>query len=365
MSAAFLALFLASATSSCKNISTRESCVITDENGITCAWCFPRNHSSPAFCLDRPTAFRSTELWCDTADEEIPTRAQIIYRSTVPSNAPAANYVPVVFMHGLGDSGSNPGMQSIAKSVSSAYPGLYSIAVDVADGMKSYTTDIGKQVDEFAAAVRADPKLANGFTAVGLSQGGLIVRVYAQIYNDPPVHTLVSMCGPQEGVGDCPGGTPEFLCNLVREDLYGAPISFAGYWKNSLDQATYLSKSKWLATWNNDHDSKNQTYRENMLSLKRYVLVQALNDTVVKPHVSEDHGFFAWGSVTEINNFNQTEEYSGDWLGLKTLSQLGRVDHLSYIGEHLRWSQEFWTDSILPYFNSTFDAFEPAMLTKQ
>jgi palmitoyl-protein thioesterase len=256
-------------------------------------------------------------------------------------------------------------MQNIAKSVSSTYPGLYSIAVSVADGMSSYTTNIGKQVDEFAAAVRADPKLSKGFTAVGLSQGGLIVRVYAEVYNDPPVFTLVSMCGPQEGVGDCPGGTPEFLCNLVREDIYGAPVSFAGYWKDSMDQAGYLKKSKWLADWNNDQDSKNETYRENLLSLKKYVLVQALNDTVVKPHVSEDHGFFQWGSITEVNTFTETDEYAGDWLGLKTLSGKGLVDHYSYVGEHLRWSEEFWTTTIMPYFDATFSSFEAAMLATQ
>lgn len=48
--------------------------------------------------------------------------------------AGGASYVPVVLMHGLGDAGSNPGMQSLAASISAAYPGLYSIAVDVADG---------------------------------------------------------------------------------------------------------------------------------------------------------------------------------------------------------------------------------------
>ncbi|MDR3738002.1 MAG: hypothetical protein P4L40_03190 [Terracidiphilus sp.] len=53
------------------------------------------------------------------------------------------------------------------------------------------------QVDQFAAAVRADPKLADGFNVVGLSQGGLIVRAYVEQYNDPPVYNLVSICGVQ------------------------------------------------------------------------------------------------------------------------------------------------------------------------
>jgi hypothetical protein len=41
-------------------------------------------------------------------------------------------YRPVVLMHGLGDAGSNAGMQSLAQSVMKAYPGSYAVAVNVA-----------------------------------------------------------------------------------------------------------------------------------------------------------------------------------------------------------------------------------------
>jgi hypothetical protein len=70
-------------------------------------------------------------------------------------------------------------------------------------------------------------------------------------------------------VGDCPGGTPEFLCNLVRSSLYGAPVSFAGYWKDPKDKAKYLADSKWLADWNNERDDKNSTHRENLLAVNK------------------------------------------------------------------------------------------------
>ncbi len=50
---------------------------------------------------------------------------------------------------------------------------------------------------DFAAVVQSDPKLSKGFHAVGLSQGGLIVRAYVELYNNPPVVNLLSLCGPQ------------------------------------------------------------------------------------------------------------------------------------------------------------------------
>ncbi|MDR3738001.1 MAG: hypothetical protein P4L40_03185 [Terracidiphilus sp.] len=39
-----------------------------------------------------------------------------------------------------GDAGSNPGMQSLATSIMSKYPGSYATALDVADGLLSFLT---------------------------------------------------------------------------------------------------------------------------------------------------------------------------------------------------------------------------------
>ena len=113
--------------------------------------------------------------------------------------APAASYTPTVLMHGLGDAGSNAGMQSLAQSVETAYPGAYATAVDVANTLFSFIVPINDQVDEFAAAVMADPKLKSAplINVVGLSQGGLVIRGYAERYAGrngyPGVKNLVSI----------------------------------------------------------------------------------------------------------------------------------------------------------------------------
>ena len=184
-------------------------------------------------------------------------------------------------MHGLGDAGTNPGMQSLAQHVAAAFPGMYATSISVADGAASIFTLIDKQVDEFAAAVRADPKLAGGFNGVGLSQGGLILRAYVQKYNQPPVHNLVSICGPQNGVGTCPSSVPGFVCSLFELGPYTAQLSFAGYWKEVKNETAYLSSSTFLADVNNERAIKSALYAKNMASLNAYVTVMALNDTVV------------------------------------------------------------------------------------
>eukprot|EP00475_Leptophrys_vorax_P031754 TRINITY_DN482_c0_g1_i1.p1 TRINITY_DN482_c0_g1~~TRINITY_DN482_c0_g1_i1.p1 ORF type:complete len:290 (-),score=81.46 TRINITY_DN482_c0_g1_i1:50-919(-) len=265
----------------------------------------------------------------------------------------ADSYLPVVLMHGLGDAGTNSGMQSLAKSISTKYPGLYSTAVSVADGLSSYFELMEAQLQDFVKVVRSDANLANGFNLVGISQGGLLVRAYVERYNDPPVHNLISICGPQSGVGTCPEGTPDFLCSFFASGPYTASLSFAGYWKDVTDEATYLKESPFLADINNERAQKNQTYKDNMLKLNKYVLIKALNDTVIYPGESEWHGFWAWGDSTKskIVEMRDTEAYSGDWIGLKTLDQQKKLDLLSFEGEHIRFTQQFWDEQVMPYFD--------------
>lgn len=266
--------------------------------------------------------------------------------------APAANYRPVVLMHGLGDSGNASGMQSLVKSVMNAFPGAYATSPDVADGTSSYFTLMQDQVDQFAKTVRSDPKLQNGFNAVGISQGGVIVRAYIELYNDPPVYNFVSLCGPQQGVGACPASVPGWICSIFQSNPYPAKLSFAGYWKGS-DQATYLKESTFLAGIENARDAKNATYKANMASLNRLALVMALNDTVVYPKESEQFGFYAWGGSKDIVQFKDTDTYKNDWIGLRTLDEAGKIDMLQFEGAHVQFSNQFWNDHILPYFNNT------------
>eukprot|EP00965_Chrysotila_dentata_P067445 2232001-Pleurochrysis_carterae.AAC.1 len=57
----------------------------------------------------------------------------------------------------------------------------YSVCLPTADNLimdtiKGFLHTMDASVDDFAKRVRADPKLANGFNAFGLSQGNNIIR---------------------------------------------------------------------------------------------------------------------------------------------------------------------------------------------
>lgn len=330
---------------------------------------------------------------------------------------------PVVLMHGLGDSGSNPvgarsrwfplndscsfrslrcdlhacptrkqGMQSLAQSIMSKYPGSYATAVNVANGIDSIFQPMQPQVDEFAKVVKAEcvlppclrmttlsggvfpcvlltsccvlilfrsAKLANGFNVVGLSQGGLVVRAYVQQYNDPPVHRMVSICGVQNGVFDCPAAVKiiPFVCDLFKSNPYhflfngSFPLSFSDYWVESMNQTDYLASNPFLAFLNNQRQGPHSAqYKANFASLERVVLVEATQDTMVYPYESEQFGGYQWGTKDTVFQWQDGDLYKEDKFGLQTLDKKKAVTTMSYKGDHLRFSNEFWNDQILPLF---------------
>ena len=97
-----------------------------------------------------------------------------------------------------------------------------------------------------------------------------------------------------------------------------------------------------MAKVNNDLDRKNSTYKENLLKLKKLVLVKFAEDSVVVPRESEWFGFYEIGQTEKMLAFNETQLYIEDWIGLKTLDDTGRLDFLSSPGDHLQFTDEFF-----------------------
>jgi palmitoyl-protein thioesterase len=263
-----------------------------------------------------------------------------------------ATYRPVVLMHGLGDAGSNPGMQSLATSIETAYPGAYAVAVDVADGLWSFITSLQEQVDQFASTVRADPKLAGGFNAVGLSQGGLVVRGYIEQYNNPPVHNFVSICGVQGGEYNCPLEIQilPFVCEIFAADPYNfifngsLPISFSDYWVTYDNESMYLAHNDFLPELNNQVPHGNSSiYKTRWSSLNKLALIAATEDTVVYPWQAEQFGGYAWNTQNAtIFNFTESDQYTQNLLGMADMYAAGQIDFASFQGDHLRFNDSYW-----------------------
>ncbi|EGC33438.1 hypothetical protein DICPUDRAFT_154535 [Dictyostelium purpureum] len=237
-------------------------------------------------------------------------------------------YRPVVLMHGV-TTGSSA-MNNLEKWIQEALPGIYVKNVEIGNGkLDSIFMDMNQQVEEFKNVVQSDPNLANGFNVIGFSQGTLISRAFIERFNEPKVNNYIGWNGPQAGQF----GTPfvniqwvdKLLTTLTYSDHVQDNIAPAEYWKNPFKIPEYLEKSIFLADINNEGEAKNQTYKDNISSLSNMILSYSINDKTIVPKESGWFGFYADGNTDNIVPLQQQDQYTQDWLGLRTLDESGRL----------------------------------------
>mmetsp|Transcript_10170 Transcript_10170/g.22913 ORF Transcript_10170/g.22913 Transcript_10170/m.22913 type:complete len:352 (+) Transcript_10170:65-1120(+) len=283
---------------------------------------------------------------------------------------------PIAMMHGMGDFGNNPmGMIPLSRLIAKnaqAYVSrieLCSSPTKLAncnedDQKNGFLMTMDDQVDQFARVVQADPKFANGFNAVGFSQGNTVIRGYIHKYNRPPVKRHVSMHGVLMGVNglpQCPMNATVLgpVCRAVDWTIahVGVYNSFvqehlaqANYYRDATNLDTYRKDGHFLPYINNEVPGKvNSTFKENFASLEKLVLVMAEDDTMVHPKESEHFGYFKDGSDKELVAMKDAPWYTEDWFGLKTLDQAGKIDFYSTPGNHLRFKEDFLVQMVQKY----------------
>ena len=267
--------------------------------------------------------------------------------------------MPVVLAHGMGDSCFNAGFKSVTAHVASKLS-TYATCIPTGDNaiedtINGFLMNMDKSVDEFAKRVKADPKLASGFNAIGLSQGNTLIRGYIQKYNDPPVHTFLSVCGTNGGVAAFPQCSPKtpiigsvcealtsVLGDLAYNKLVQSILFQANYFRDpeKLGTAAYKQYSQ-LAQWNGEGTESNATAaRAHWSKTSKFVWVRGLKDTVVYPNIAEQ-----WGALTADYPRNlttmpmrSTPWYESDAFGLRTADLAGKHAFEEFDGEHIRFT---------------------------
>lgn len=278
---------------------------------------------------------------------------------------PATNTsLPVVIWHGMGDSCCNPlSMGSIKRMVEAKIPGIYVRSLMIGDNIiedteNGFLLNANTQVEQVCHKLASDPKLKNGYNSMGFSQGGQFLRAVAQRCPSPPMVNLISFGGQHQGVYGfprCPGENST-LCDYMRKLLnLGAYISWiqnhlvqAEYWHDPLAEAEYREKSIFLADINQEK-TVNQTYKENLMKLKNFVLVKFGQDTMVDPKESEWFGFYTPGQAEHTQTLQESTLYTEDRLGLQEMDKAGKLHFLIADGNHLQFTQEFFNEKILPF----------------
>lgn len=279
----------------------------------------------------------------------------------------AAGALPIVVTHGMGDSCFNQGMEQIT-TLAGSHKGVYSVCIpggdsQTADTLSAFFTTMNDNVDIFARKVRADPKLAGGFDAFGLSQGNSVLRGYIQKYNNPPVRHYLSIHGTGMGVSGFPNCNPvgiiPGICDTIADAM--GDMAYTRLIQDSLFQANYFRdpwrtntteylKFSQIAQWNNEHVF-NQTLKDNFVKVASYSMIKALKDTMVFPNEGEWWGEFPQGTFNKtVETLTQTPFYIHDLFGLKTVDQAKKFAFETTPGEHLQFTQKELTGWLDKYF---------------
>ena len=117
--------------------------------------------------------------------------------------------LPVVLWHGMGDNCCNSfSMGAIEKMIEKYKPDIgyiksLMLGSSPADDTKNgFLLPVNQQIEMACQMIQNDPKLVNGYNAMGFSQGGQFLRGLAQKCPTPPMKNLISVGGQHQPLGD-------------------------------------------------------------------------------------------------------------------------------------------------------------------
>ncbi|KAI1497462.1 alpha/beta-hydrolase [Biscogniauxia marginata] len=271
--------------------------------------------------------------------------------------------LPVVIWHGLGDSFSAEGLQSVGALVEKVNPGtfVYFVRLDESASSDRTATFYGNVTEQLAKVcddLASNPILstAPAIDAVGFSQGGQFLRGYIERCNFPPVRSLVTFGSQHNGIIDyrtC--SSSDWLCKGAMALLHGNTWSSwvqsrlvpAQYFRDPEDLDSYLEYSNFLADINNERVLKNKTYAENLAKLENFAMYVFEDDTTVIP---KETGWFEDVSGDERTPLRSRKLYTEDWIGLRELDRKGALKFKTSPGEHMQIPDEVLTESFGEFF---------------
>jgi hypothetical protein len=113
-----------------------------------------------------------------------------------------------IFLSGMGDDCCNPSSMGAIKSWIENLTSSYVLSLRIGDNsiedtINGFLKPAGEQVSEACSIVSQDPKLVNGFNAVGFSQGSQFLRSLVQTCN-VTVNNLITLGAQHQGVFGLP-----------------------------------------------------------------------------------------------------------------------------------------------------------------
>ncbi|RZC35760.1 palmitoyl-protein thioesterase 1, partial [Asbolus verrucosus] len=219
---------------------------------------------------------------------------------------------------------------AVQKKLNETLPGVHILSLrigdsEVTDVENGYFLHPDKQIQMACDIIKNDPLLADGFNAIGFSQGAQFLRALVQRCSAVKIKNLISL-----------GGQHQVQKLLVQ----------ASYWHDPLHETEYKNFSTFLSDINNEI-TLNEDYIERLQTLDNFVLVKFENDTIVEPAETEWFGFYKPGQSEEIQTLKESTLYIDDRLGLRKLDEDSKLHFLAVPGNHLKFEWSWFEENII------------------
>jgi len=283
--------------------------------------------------------------------------AQVAY-----TQAPV-KHLPVGIVPGLGDFCLNPiSMMRVVAQMKQNVPNEI-FCIDSAPFLESYITSFDSQIQRACniVAKHADKyNLKDGWIVMGLSQGGLTARaIIEKCEHGQYAKKLITLGGVHQGVAQIPHTGKSIFDNLVNgivdDVVYNSVVQKvvgpAGYVHRVDDDGKkYATSGIALADLNNAGPNKNQQYKDRLSQLEAVVLIMFSKDTMIIPKETAHFGFYKDHTRTEVVALEDSDLLKNDDIGLKALSEAGKIHKHEIDGDHLQFNMDDLKRTAFLYF---------------
>jgi len=253
-------------------------------------------------------------------------------------------------------------MNEIADWIRSAYPDIYVVSIEVGNGVRdSFLLPADKQVELFCKTVENDEKLRQGFNMLGYSQGSVITRGALERCS-LPVYNLITLSGIHQGLFGLPylQFLPEEYRGLITKYAYELPVqhavSAANYWRDPTQLPKYIADCLFLPDINNEDNSPQELYRENMIKLNAFVMTYSDIEEIITPRESGLFRGYLPNSL-DVETWNTSKQFTEDLIGLGTLLKQGKLftftGHVKHQEVTREPNKQFFMENIVSFFNNT------------